>query len=71
MKVQLKYGLAEYFKQSINKLKYSHAFPLLLTAKDSRGPIVLSKDEKAYLRTAIWSEYSMELPQTGGAKHAM
>jgi hypothetical protein len=61
LKTQLKFGLAEYFKQHLGKLKYAHAFQHILTVKAPSSPH-LNKEEKAYLRSAIWSEYSMEAP---------
>jgi|LauGreDrversion4_2_1035121.scaffolds.fasta_scaffold354043_1 hypothetical protein len=48
-----------YYREHVGNEKYSHAFKhILQVKKESQAP--LTKDEKAYLRTAIWSEYQME-----------
>ncbi len=56
LKVSLKMGLLEYYREYVAKAKYSHQFNSMLKAKD-QPPQELNKDEKNYVRTAIWSEY--------------
>jgi hypothetical protein len=56
-KVSLKLGLLEYYKEHVSTQKYAHAFQNILRAKPAIAPPTLSKDEKQYVRTAIWSEY--------------
>ena len=59
LKVQLKFGLMHYYREHVSTQKYSHAFKHILQVKrEAHAP--LNKDEKQYLRTAIWSEYQME-----------
>ena len=56
-KVNLKLGLVEYYKKHVSTQKYAHAFQNILRAKPATGVPSLTKDEKLYVRTAIWSEY--------------
>jgi hypothetical protein len=78
LKTQLKFGLQDFFKHQLGKLKFSHANHFLLKAGELKEPVVLDKDEKQYLRSAVWSEYSMEpanlqagrAMQAQAAKHA-
>ena len=64
LKVQLKMGLVEYYKEHIGSSKYAHAFNAILRVKNVSQAPTLTKEEKLYIRTAIWSEYQFEnLPQ--------
>jgi hypothetical protein len=65
LKVSLKTGLLDYYREHVAISKYSHAFATILKVKPVSGPPSLTKDEKNYIRTAIWSEYQFEnLPQS-------
>ncbi len=55
LKVSLKYGLMTYYKEHVGSSKYSHAFNNILKAKYINEFPTLNKEEKQYLRTAIWN----------------
>lgn len=58
LKTKLKFGLMEYYREHVSLQKYSHAFSQILQVKgEAKEAPALTKDEKQYLRTAIWSEY--------------
>jgi len=70
LKTQLKFGLIEYYKEHVATQKYAHAFNAILKAKPATSAPNLTKDEKQYIRTAIWSEYQFEnLPQNRAANN--
>jgi hypothetical protein len=63
-------GLVEYYGENVGQSKYAHAFSSILKAKPAIAAPNLSKDEKQYIRTAIWSEYQFEnLPQNRAANN--
>lgn len=60
LKVNLKYGLLQFYKENVADCKYSHAFQTILKAKPDAQAPTLNTNEKNYLRTATWSEYAFE-----------
>jgi hypothetical protein len=60
LKVSLKFGLMEFYKEHVAISKYSHAFQNILKVKPMQQPPALTTNEKNYLRTATWSEYAFE-----------
>ena len=61
LKVNLKYGLLQFYKENVANCKYSHAFQTILKVKlESQAAPTLTTNEKNYLRTATWSEYAFE-----------
>lgn len=67
LKVQLKFGLIDYYKEHVTVNKYAHAFAQILTAKLPKET-TLTTQEKNYLRTAIWNEYQLEHASSSGGK---
>jgi hypothetical protein len=60
LKVSLKLGLLEFYKEHVGTCKYSHAFSTILKVKPMTQPPTITTNEKNYLRTATWSEYAFE-----------
>ena len=60
LKVSLKLGLLEFYKDHVGTCKYSHAFSTILKVKPMTQPPTITTNEKNYLRTATWSEYAFE-----------
>jgi hypothetical protein len=46
LKVQLKMGLLEYYKEHVGSSKYAHAFNTILRVKPATQAPVLNKEEK-------------------------
>lgn len=55
LKVSLKKGLLEFYKEHVATSKYSHAFQTILKVKPATQAPILTTNEKNYLRTATWS----------------
>ena len=62
LKTSLKSGIIPYYREHVGTQKYSHAFINILKVKPYYEMPTLSKDEKQYLRTAIWNDFEVAQP---------